>query len=413
MRYALGNTTPRLDEDDRAPSTMRAGGQRPRPALGVVMLLANLDGSVGGAQAQAALLASELARQGLRVFVVNQAPRLRLRAHTRPDGGVTRVSLPVLPWGSRWTFLFSFLVWAVGNRHQFAIIHAHSTAAGITAGLVGRLLGKPVLAKVTGMQSVTVLGDPRLAWRARRWLVDRTVSVLVAVSAEMTRAMAHIGIDSVRTALIPNGVRTTPGPGADRGATRVRWLGDTVQRVVLYVGRLEPVKGVSRLLAAWAAMPRDKDLALLIVGDGPLRGDLERQASASGIGGSVRFLGSHSDVRPFYEIADVFVLPSESEGFSNALLEAMAAGLPVVASDVGGNRDVVAHGVDGLLVDWEHPATAGRLVTLLLGDSEQRRRLGEAARQRAQAFSIATTAERHRELYESLLATSRRGKARP
>jgi L-malate glycosyltransferase len=208
-------------------------------------------------------------------------------------------------------------------------------------------------------------------------------------------------------------VRTTPGTETDRGATRARWLGEAVQRVVLYVGRLEPVKGVSRLLAAWSAAPRDKDLALLIVGDGPLRGDLERQAAASGIGASVRFLGSHADVRPFYEIADVFALPSESEGFSNALLEAMAAGLPVVASDVGGNRDVVEHGVDGLLVEWEPPATAGRLVTLLLDDAEQRRRLGEAARQRARAFSISTTAERHRELYESLLATAQRGKARP
>jgi glycosyltransferase involved in cell wall biosynthesis len=149
-------------------------------------------------------------------------------------------------------------------------------------------------------------------------------------------------------------------------------------------------------------MPRRETAVLLIVGDGPLRGELEREAAACGLGRSVRFVGSQPDVTSFYLGADVFVLPSLTEGLSNALLEAMAAGLPVVASDVRGNREVVEDGVSGFLVDWADADAAARRVARLLEDAVLRRRLGTAARRRADCFSIAVVGERYCRLYQTV-----------
>lgn len=366
------------------------------------MLLANLDGSIGGAQRQATLLARELVRRGSAVVVVNQSPRLLDRRRASPDDGVARVALPTLGWASRSSFFLAFLVWAIVNRRRFDVIHAHSPAAGLTAGLVGRLLGRSVIVKVSGMQGVAALADRAPAWRLRRWVLDRTAEVLVAVSTEMMQALADVGIAGDRRVLIPNGVGPAPLAAGAWSATKRDWLGDAAGQVVLYVGRLEEVKGVRRLLAMWAALPRRHGAVLMLVGDGPLRADLERDAAARGLARSVRFLGSHREVHAFYRIADVFVLPSTSEGLSNALLEAMAAGLPVVASDVAGNRDVVEHGVSGYLADWADTSAPARLVASLLDDGALRGRVGEAARRRASCFSIAAVAERYNDLYRTV-----------
>jgi glycosyltransferase involved in cell wall biosynthesis len=216
------------------------------------------------------------------------------------------------------------------------------------------------------------------------------------------QALSEARIGAERCALIPNGVRAAVAAGEGRAETRRAWLGEAAGPVVLYVGRIEEVKGVRALLGMWGAMPHPDGATLLIVGDGPLRRELEGEAVARALGLSVRFLGNQPDVSPFYLIADVFVLPSVTEGLSNALLEAMAAGLPVVASDVGGNREVVEHGASGFLVDWTDPRAPARLVTRLLRDAPLRTRIGEAARRRAACYSIAAVGERYCQLYQRL-----------
>ena len=368
------------------------------------MLLQNLDGSIGGAQRQAGLLAREVARRGWRVVVVNQSAEPLTRRGAVAGDGVERIALPLLGWLPRSSFFLAFLLWATANRRRFQVIHAHSTAAGLTAGLVGRLLGKRTVVKVTGMQAAAALADRGPTWRLRRWVLDRTADVVVAVSMEMMQALSEAGIGAERRVLIANGV-DLPEPAVDgQEATKTEWLGDASGPVVLYVGRLEEVKGVKRLLAMWTAMPRRHAATLAIVGDGPLRAGLEREAAARGLGDSVRFLGSHRDVNTFYLMADVFVLPSTSEGFSNALLEAMAAGLPAVAANVGGNCDVVEHGVSGFLVDWRDPGAAAESVTRLLDDAALRQRIGAAARGRAGGFSMAAVGERYCGLYRDVVA---------
>jgi glycosyltransferase involved in cell wall biosynthesis len=176
---------------------------------------------------------------------------------------------------------------------------------------------------------------------------------------------------------------------------------------VLYAGRLSPEKGVDVLLDAWAMARRRGALGTLcLVGEGPERADLERRARDHGILGAVRFAGPADDVAPWLGAADAFVLPSRTEGLSVALLEAMAAGLPVVATDVGGTRD--AAGGAAVLVPPDDPRALAEALAAVLEAPEQAATLGEAARRRVLSrFGIQLVARRHLDLYREVAAPRR------
>jgi glycosyltransferase involved in cell wall biosynthesis len=227
---------------------------------------------------------------------------------------------------------------------------------------------------------------------------------LIAVSPAMSRELLRIGIRADRVEVIPNGVAPLPSTSEDdRSVLTHLYAGEGRNGVVLFVGRLTKVKRVALLLHAWAATPSRAHAVLLIVGDGPLRHNLEATAETLGLRDSVRFVGMQAEVLPFYQAADVFVLPSASEGMSNALLEAMAAGLPVVVSDIPANREVVQDGRNGFLVHWTDSAHCARILQTILEDPELRRRVGGAARERATRFSIGAVADRYCQLYRGML----------
>jgi glycosyltransferase involved in cell wall biosynthesis len=220
----------------------------------------------------------------------------------------------------------------------------------------------------------------RGAQRLLAELVVRTADRVV-VNAELLRPNGRAGR---RTAVIPSGVDTDRFQPTDGVVQAKTALGLAPDRPVIgTVGRLEPRKGTATLLAAFAAL-RDRGAqapALVVVGDGPLRDELAREATRLGIASRVKWLGDVSDVRPVLEALDVFVLPSRTEGMSNALLEAMAMALPVVATAVGGTPEVVADGQRGLLVPADDSAAMATAITRVLDDRLLASRLGAAARQ--------------------------------
>jgi glycosyltransferase involved in cell wall biosynthesis len=164
-------------------------------------------------------------------------------------------------------------------------------------------------------------------------------------------------------------------------------------------------KGLHRLLEAWVHVHRAHPTAtVVLVGDGPLRGELEALGRRLEISESVRFVGHQQDVQRFYAMADVFVLSSVSEGVSNSLLEAMAAGVPVVASDVGGNKDIIEHKHSGFLVDWDDAAAASDVLSTLVADAALREAMGRAARERVASFAMTSVAERYHRLYREIVA---------
>jgi glycosyltransferase involved in cell wall biosynthesis len=283
--------------------------------------------------------------------------------------GVEVTYLPILRLHPGWSFLGSFLCWALVHRRDFQIIHAHNPALGVIACIVGWALHKQVAVKLPSNRAVSYLRGGAPFRQLRRWILLRKVTRFVSVSTEMTQSLQNMGVGADRITWIPNGVEyMSTSHCHNRRALKIELLDNADAQVVLFVGRLVEEKGLERLLKVWAAMPCRENAILYLVGNGPLRGELKAVAARLDVLSSVRFLGHQPHVSKFYAIADLFVLPLHTEGKSNALLEAMAAGLPVVASAVGGNKDVIDDQVSGFLVNWDDTMLCGQVLSTLLAE---------------------------------------------
>jgi len=210
--------------------------------------------------------------------------------------------------------------------------------------------------------------------------------------------VSRYGLPPSRLTVVPNGVDTEfYQPGADgRGAG---------PRVLLSVARLVPDKDHDTLLMAFARISgRHPDAELWLVGNGPRRSILEQQVNDLGIAGQVKFLPPARDIRHFYHQAEVFVLSSVAEALPNVILEAMAAGLPVVGTRVGGLPEAVVPEETGLLVAPRDVEGLALALERLLSDPETGRRLGRQGRQRAvELFSFRAMVSRHEEVWSRLL----------
>ena len=206
--------------------------------------------------------------------------------------------------------------------------------------------------------------------------------------------------------LIPNGVPTEEyAPDPDK---RVQWRQahgiEPCATVLVHVGRFAPPKNHALLIEAFAQVRSDAPLYLLLVGGGELENAVREQVAALGLQERVRFLGVRADVADILRASDVFVLSSRVEGNPMSVMEAMAAGLPVVSTAVGGVPELVREGVTGLLVPSEDAGALAQAMQALVDDPVRRQAMGAAARQHAVAhFDIRHTVRMYEELYESLL----------
>jgi len=225
-------------------------------------------------------------------------------------------------------------------------------------------------------------------------------SVVVAVSEDCARLVTtEEGVPASRLRVIHNGIDTEAITPPDRTEKR---LG---QRVIS-VGRLAAVKDLGTMLKTVQRIARSfPDFRLQLVGDGPERSSLQDLIAELGIGGTVEMLGERRDIAERLSEADIFVQSSISEGLSLGLLEAHAAGLPIVATDVGGNAEVVVHGTTGLLVPPRDPAKLAEALMELLADPDRALSMGRRGRLRVQeAFDLRKVVRRYEELYLELLS---------
>jgi glycosyltransferase involved in cell wall biosynthesis len=245
---------------------------------------------------------------------------------------------------------------------------------------------------------------PRYACKLGNALAHR---ITVNAAAVGRFVLAEEGCRPDKMVLIPNGVSEEALRVSGDGRQERRELGLPADGpVVGAISRLAWKKGVRYLLDAVPLLLESlPDARVVIVGDGPLRQDLEAQARSLGIEERVTFLGSRRDVLSVLPAFDVFALPSVIEGMSNALLEAMAAGRPIVATDVGGNSEVVVDGETGLLVPAADPGQMAGAILKLLQAPEMAQEMGAAGRRRVTLqYRVEVMARRIEELYESLLA---------
>ncbi len=287
------------------------------------------------------------------------------------------------------------------------LLHAHEFAMNTYGTVVARLAGKPIVTTVHGKHYHGERLHRRLAYR----FVARAASRMVAVSDDIARDLVE------RVGVRPGGLVTVYN-GIDLAAVRRPGEGPRVRRelgldpdapVVGAIGNLFPVKGHTYLVQAAARLARDwPDLVVLLCGRPILEAELEAEAARLGVGDRVRFLGFRDDVGALLDALDVFVLPSLSEGLSLSLIEAMAAGTPVVTTAVGGNPELVEDGVTGLLVPPRDPAALAAAVGRLLADRALGRRLADRARARAEStFAVEGMLARYEALYDEMLGAAR------
>ncbi len=291
------------------------------------------------------------------------------------------------------------------RRSRRSILHVHHVWPAADRYLVplAHLVGVPAVLVTEHLVGFAHSGGQR--W-LKRWELSRADQV-VCVSRAVADGLARdYGFDVEGNGrVIENGVdavgldRTQERAAAERMRVRARMGAAPGDFVWLFVGRLETQKGVDILLEGFARA--NAGAWLWIVGDGSLRAELETRARALGVLERVRFEGAVADAAPFYWGADGFAIASRWEGLPLALLEAQAAGLPVVAAAAGGVAEAIREGTSGLLVPREDPAALAAAMGRIAGEPELARRLGyEAARQAREEWSWERMVSAYEVLYE-------------
>lgn len=278
----------------------------------------------------------------------------------------------------------------------YDVVHAHGLRAGIDAGLAGRARGRVV--------TVHNLVRPEIAGRLKAPLYKRSETLAVALNDKVFGVSGDIA-RSLRRAWPPGagkvevlhlGIGEAPRVTRSRAEVRAE-LGADNDALIVSVARLAPQKSLGTLLHALSRIPEAR---LAIVGEGPERRALEAEAGVLGVSDRVRFLGFRSDVADVLAAADVFCLSSVWEGVPLAAQEAILLGVPVVATDVGGMRELLANKISGRLVPPSDPSALADALSATLASEDDRERYIAAARDHlAYNFSTPSMLERLKEAY--------------
>jgi len=336
------------------------------------------------------LPAEQLIAPGSRVILVDAGP---------PRPVAKDAVVPLLD-----VFAAAVLARASAEGREYRLVHAHYWLSGLVARRVRQSLDIPWVQSFHSLARMRAAAG--LPFDFQRGAVEEELAAdadrIVAMSRAEGRALVRLyRARSERICVAEPGVDLEPASAGAVAAVRRR-LGLGGRRVILFAGRLEPLKGAETLVEAirhLAALPDLADAVCVLIGDesgdgarateGGERRRLEALVVAAGLSDRVRFLGAvpHESLAPYYALADVCVVPSRVETFGLVALEAQAQGTPVVAARVGGLPEVVADDETGHLIEGHHPADYSAAIAGLLRDDGLRRRMGDAARRRAAAFS--------------------------
>ena len=382
----------------------------PHAPITVGMLIQRFSPHVGGAENQLLALLPRLRARGIRPIVLTRrlagTPGIELMEGTPVVRFAARG--PKVRAGSE--YIAGALAFLLRRRRTIDVLHAHELLSPATIGLLAKWGGgPPLLVKVL---RGGVLSDLRalrrrpfgeLRWKAYRRWVDR----FIAISEEIEQELLAEGVPSPRIGRIPNGVDIDvfhPVEPGRRDRLRVE-LGLVDAPTAIFAGRLAPEKRIESVVSAWPSV-RSKvpGAQLLIVGDGPSASALRGRATEG-----VRLLGNQDSVTSYLQASDLFVLPSVAEGLSNAMLEAMACGLPCLVHGHGGALDAIEPGVSGRFLNDESVEAVVAALADLLSHPEARLAMGARARAVVvDRYSLDGVADRLAALYHELAPRPRR-----
>ncbi len=375
------------------------------PTAGILYVITDLE--VGGVPLHLRRLAKAMRMRGFQTSVVSLAPVGPVGDMLRDDG----IEVHSCEGRGGWDFRVIGRLAQIIGKAQPDIVHALLFHANVASRRAARKAGFPPDRILCEIQTVEVerrwhLWVDRWTHRGCRCTIGNSPSVI-----EHLAARAKIPRNRLR--LVRGGIDPTPlrkATPVDRAALGL----DVDTSIVLWVGRLDPIKGLDTLVQAFRLMmtsARDReespmDIHLLLAGDGPLYSRLHDQIERSELAPCVHLLGAREDIPALLKAADVFVLPSRTEGLPNALLEAMAAGCPIVTTDVPGCRDLIEHERTGLVVPYGDTEVLAAAIRRLLRDRTTAVRLaGCASDEVTSRWHIKRTYDAYAAVYAELVVS--------
>jgi len=371
--------------------------------LSLLMVIRQFYPLIGGTERQAELLARMLRESGFTITFITAKLRKEWKRIESVGGlKVIRLPSPKIKVIGTLIYALSLIYYLIKHRKHYDIIHVHRADydAVVTAPL-GKLLGKKVLVKLAcsgPFGDIETLMKSPISGFALAMIAN--ADKMVAVNEDIKKELLKVGYEKDRILMIPNGVdANTFRPITNSQPSK--------KKVVTFVGRLHEQKGLEYLLYSWKELIESFkmsvssfELHLNLIGEGPLKEKLVTVTEELGISKSVHLLGSVNNIAECLQCTDVFVNSSLFEGISNSLLEAMACGLPIVATDISGNAELIQDDYNGLLVSPGDSKSLCNAIECLLKDVKKAKKLGMEARKTVEKrYSCPIIAKEYMEIY--------------
>lgn len=363
----------------------------------------------GGSGAVATELGLELARRGHEVHFITYDSPFRLRGYV--ENAVfhqvdTTISRYPLFEHYPYTLALASRQYEVALEERLDLLHVHYAIPHATTAFLARaMLGdQHRLRVVTTLHGtdITLVGQETSFYAITKFSIEQSDGVTAVSEFLRDETRRAFGPVNCGLTVIPNFVNLSeyhPEAALPHDA-----LAGAGHKVLVHVSNFREVKRVKDVVRIFARVRRMMPATLLMVGDGPDRHDAEQEARELGVGADVRFLGRLDAVAPVLAAADLFVLPSQTESFGLAALEAMACGAPVLAARTGGLPEVITDGVEGILEPAGSVEAMARRAIALLRDDEAHAAMREAALARARQFAADLVVPRYEEFYHEILA---------
>lgn len=386
---------------------------------GLCMLTADIDSPTGGVQAQSVRLLRELSDRHIETYVCTRNYHRLKRQESREDVHIRRSPVVNREMSAANSCIYQFdaVAWLLLHRSAYDVIHCQQMFGPAMAALMAKpLTKKPVVVRVSSTGELgEVAGLRRMPLSALRIKQLKNVDHWVALTRQMASEIETIGISHDRISIIPNAAVLPPESAADpstRNQLRQK-LKLRSSKIAVYSGRLSSEKNLDVLLSAWVKVQEVfPDAHLLLAGAGGsfrnVEDRLRQMTEELQIKERVHFLGHVNNVFDHLLAADVFVLPTSTEGMSNSLVEAMAAGNAIITTDIEANREVVSDGETALLVPPRDVEALSGAIIRILQSPELGYRLGARARERAaQRHSVNSMTDAYLNIYEQVVSRSR------
>ncbi len=360
----------------------------------VCMLVTDMDAASGGVQTNSRTLLRELNRRGMQTFACVRnyygLPSKEMEdgteIHRSPVWGRSRAINGIL-------YLVDTFIWLLRNRRRYDVIHCQQMfGPAMAATIAGFFISKPIIVRITtvgDLGEVKHIREMPLAWLRLRLI--RRVSRWVALTREMADELTTLDISSDKINIIHNSTEIPLEASFEPTVkeSKRRALGLEYEKMAVFVGRLSAEKGLDVLIDAWQMIGKlYPDAHLLILGGGGdyrnVEADLREQVAKQNLDARIHFVGHVSNAKDFILASDVFVLPSRTEGMSNALVEAFACGAAIVATEIPSNREICEDGVNALLVPVADPEALSDAIISVFESPGLGQRLGQEARKKAE-----------------------------